>query len=265
MDQPLDDRGEQRADQSEETPPQAVDVVISDVVAPQTGDGAIAAEVPAPAVDRVISGVPAAIPRHLVTVPAAEAAEYPIPAAPERDRVRWGPVVAGSVVSLGALILLNAFGIAVGASALKPGVDLANWWNWPGVYGGASLIVSLFLGGWVAARAAAAPVPYAGAMHGLLVGVATVAVVGLTSLLGIGNLLGFLGANLAFISDFNPAGTNATTVYDTIKHGSWGTLIFIAAGFIAAAIGGLLASLRNKSTYNRASASGSPELRPARA
>jgi len=262
MDQPLDDRGEQRADQTEETPPQAVDVVISDVVAPQTGDGAIAAEVPAPAVDRVISGVPAAIPRHLVTVPAAEAAEYPIPAAPERDRVRWGPVVAGSVVSIGALILLNAFGIAVGASALKPGVDLANWWNWPGVYGGASLIVSLFLGGWVASRAAAAPVLYAGAMHGLLVGVATVAVGGLVSLVGIGNLLGFLGANLAFIADFDPSAADATPVYDTIKHGAWGTLIFIAAGFVSAALGGMLGSGRRTAMNNMAPVS--PEMRPAR-
>jgi len=260
MDQPQGERGETRADQPEETPPQAVDVVISDVVAPQTGDGAITAEMPAPAVDRVVSDVPAAIPRQLVRIPAAEVAEYPIP---EGNRVRWGPVVAGSVVSIGALILLNAFGIAVGASALKPGVDLANWWNWPGIYGGASLILSLFLGGWVASRAAAAPVLYAGAMHGLLVGVATVAVGALVSLIGVGNLLGFLGANLAFIADFDPNAPDATTAYDTIKHGSWGTLIFIAAGFVSAALGGMLGSGRHTNTYDMAPAS--REMRPARA
>jgi len=261
MDQPQGERGEQRGDQPIEPPPQAVDVVISDEVAPQTVDGAMTTEMPAPAVDRVISDIPAAVPRRLVTVPAAEAAEYPIP---EHDRVRWGPVVAGSVVSLGALILLNAFGIAVGASALKPGVNLANWWHWPGIYGGASLIVSLFLGGLVASRAAATATPYSGGMHGLLVGVATVAVVGLASLIGVGNLLGFLGANLAFISNFNPS-TATTAAYDAVKHGAWGTLIFIAAGFIAAALGGMLVGLRRTSQSNNMATMATPEYRLARA
>jgi len=256
MDQPQFGRGEQPS----EPPPQAVDVVITDEVAPQTVDGAITTEVPAPAVDRVISDVPAAAPRRLVAVPTAEAAEYPTP---EHDRVRWGPVVAGSVVSLGALILLNAFGIAVGASALKPGINLANWWNWPGIYGGASLIVSLFLGGWVASRSAATASAYSGGIHGLLVGMATVSVIGLASLIGVGNLLGFLGANLDFISRFNPS-TATTAAYNTVKHGAWGTLIFIAAGFIAAAIGGMLAGLR-RTSQNNTSAMATPEYRPARA
>jgi len=263
MDQPQGERGEQRGEQPIEPPPQAVDVVISDEVAPQTVDGAITTEVPAPAVDRVISDVPAAVPRRLVAVPTAEAAEYPTP---EHDRVRWGPIVAGSVVSLGALILLNAFGIAVNASALKPGLNLANWWNWPGIYGGASLIVSLFLGGWVASRAANAASAYSGAVHGLLVGVATVAVIGLASLIGVGNLLGFLGANLDFIARFNPS-TATTAAYNSVKHGAWGTLIFIAAGFIAAALGGMLSGWRRRpaNTYSSMNMAGmTPEYRPAR-
>ncbi|MEG3436333.1 hypothetical protein V0288_04305 [Pannus brasiliensis CCIBt3594] len=73
------------------------------------------------------------------------------------DRVRWGPIISGLVVTLASQLLLSALGAAIGLSSIAgsgaprsnaPGVGNAvGWWSV------ISLFISLFLGGWVMARA----------------------------------------------------------------------------------------------------------------
>ncbi|MGC1395918.1 MAG: hypothetical protein WA828_16800 [Coleofasciculaceae cyanobacterium] len=73
------------------------------------------------------------------------------------DRVRWGPIISGLVVALAAQLILSALGAAIGSTFLSgsgaprsnaPGVGSA-----VGIWSIISLLVSLFIGSWVAARA----------------------------------------------------------------------------------------------------------------
>lgn len=73
------------------------------------------------------------------------------------DRVRWGPIISGIVVALATQLILSALGAAIGATFLAgsgaprsnaPGVGTG-----VGIWSIISLLISLFLGSWVAARA----------------------------------------------------------------------------------------------------------------
>lgn len=165
-----------------------------------------------------------------------------------RDRVQWGPIIAGSLFSLGTMILLTLLGVAIGASAFEPGTDLTDWGTEAGIYGGISALIALFVGGWIAARSAAVDGPYAGMMNGLLAGMTAIVALLVAAAMGVDNVLGFLGANLGNIMGF--AGDVArspdadlsaqATAFDSIEDGAWGTLIALALALGAAAVGGLL-------------------------
>ncbi|HAG80649.1 MAG TPA: hypothetical protein DD379_09580 [Cyanobacteria bacterium UBA11162] len=73
------------------------------------------------------------------------------------DRVRWGPIISGIVVALATQLILSALGAAIGSTFLAgsgaprsnaPGVGTG-----VGIWSVISLLISLFLGSWVAARA----------------------------------------------------------------------------------------------------------------
>src|SRR5262245_33810566 len=82
-------------------------------------------------------------------------ADRPVTVMPglEGVRVSWGGIWGGVLVSLAVLILLTSLGVAVGVSAVDPndtsaravGMGAALW-------AGVSLLLSLFVGGLVAAR-----------------------------------------------------------------------------------------------------------------
>lgn len=199
-----------------------------------------------PPVDRVISDAPsyAARARRRGAPAEVQIADYVLP---ERDRVRWGPIVAGSLISLGSMILLAMFGIAVGASAFEPGTDLTDWTTGAAIYGGITALVAMFVGGWVAGRSAAVDDDLAGPINGLLAGMTTIVVLVASAALGVDNVLGFLGGNLANISDFagnvvqgEAADASVQNAFNDIEDGAWGTLIVLILGFGAAAVGGWL-------------------------
>ena len=73
------------------------------------------------------------------------------------DRVRWGPIISGLVVALATQLILSALGAAIGSTFLAgsgaprsnaPGVGTG-----VGIWSIISLLISLFVGSWVAARA----------------------------------------------------------------------------------------------------------------
>ena len=68
-------------------------------------------------------------------------------------RVSWGGVWGGVLVSMGMLLLLGALGVAVGVSTIDPDTaDASKVMTAAGIWGGVSLLVSLFVGGMVATR-----------------------------------------------------------------------------------------------------------------
>jgi hypothetical protein len=85
------------------------------------------------------------------------------------DRVRWGPIVAGTFAALTMLAVLSTLGAAVGLSAYDPGDDPRRFAVGSGIWGVLSLIVSFAFGGWLAARASAVKGPNNGLLNGFMV------------------------------------------------------------------------------------------------
>jgi hypothetical protein len=80
----------------------------------------------------------------------------PIATTNYHDQVRWGPIVAGLAIALSTQLVLSALGVAVGATSIgdsgaprtdAPGVSVGI-----GIWSIISLLISLFVGGWTAAR-----------------------------------------------------------------------------------------------------------------
>jgi hypothetical protein len=73
------------------------------------------------------------------------------------DRIHWGPILAGLVVTLSTQLLLSALGSAVGfttiANSGAPRSDAGDVATGVGIWSIISLFISLFIGGWVTSRA----------------------------------------------------------------------------------------------------------------
>lgn len=83
-----------------------------------------------------------------------------------KDRVRWGPVLAGLFAALATLITLSVLGLAIGASVYDTTGANQNLGLGTGIWAAITAIISFFIGGWFAARSASV----AGHSNGLLNG-----------------------------------------------------------------------------------------------
>jgi len=68
------------------------------------------------------------------------------------DQVRWGPILAGITIALTGQLVLSALGAAIGLSAGATGADAGSVGLGVGIWSIVSLLISLFLGGWVMAQ-----------------------------------------------------------------------------------------------------------------
>lgn len=174
-----------------------------------------------------------------------------------RDRVQWGPIVAGLATTIGTMVLLTVLGLALGASVLDrnaPGTEIGTW---AAIWGAASAIVSFFLGGVVAAKSAAVAGPGTGMLNGLMVGFAAIALILFLTGAGLGNLFGTVGANLGDITtavlgttgaeqavdeaQAQVAETDPRATFDEVRDAAWGTFAGLALALGAAALGGWVA------------------------
>jgi hypothetical protein len=85
------------------------------------------------------------------------------------DRVRWGPVLAGTFAALTALAVLSTLGAAIGLTAYDPGDDPRRFAIGTGIWGLLSMILAFAFGGWLAARAAAVRGRDNGLLNGFMV------------------------------------------------------------------------------------------------
>lgn len=112
-------------------------------------------------------------------------------------RVSWGSIFAGALVAISCQLVLSLLGMGIGFTAIDPateanplsgvGTGALLWWS-------LSMLISLFLGGWVAGRLAGIPRSVDGFLHGFLSwGVVTIAsVLFLTT--AVGATLGGMGS-----------------------------------------------------------------------
>jgi amino acid transporter len=176
-----------------------------------------------------------------------------------RDLIRWGPIVAGLLVTLTTLVVLAALGLAIGLSAFEPG-DVGAADTAATIYGIASAIVAFLLGGFVAGRGAARTGHGNGAFQGLMVGVTAIAVTVFLVGIGAGNLLGAAASDLRAITevatnfeiDSQQAERAARAAYEDAEAGAWGTVIGLLVALAAAALGGLFGGNRRQAAARSA-------------
>jgi len=187
---------------------------------------------------------------------------------PVRNRVQWGPIIAGLVTALTLFILLTILGLGIGASVLEPREAGQEAGTWATIWGAVSIILAFFVGGWIAAKTAAVGGEFGGMMNGLLVGAAGILLVVWLTSTGLGNLFGLLSSNVGDIANLatnvaqqegvspeeaqQEAEGAATQVqeeiqqidpnaaFEAVRNGAIGTFLGLLLPLVAAGVGGYL-------------------------
>src|SRR5215218_4922273 len=154
---------------------------------------------------------PSTVATGVMGVPAVEVdvAEVPL-----RDRIRWGPIIAGVVTAFAVLLFLSVLGLALGVSALGDD-DPQTWGTAAGIWGGLSLLVAFFLGGWMAARAAATLSESDGPLNGFVTGAATLLLLLWLATTALTGALGFFASTVS-----NIAGAAAPVAMEAVDEGA---------------------------------------------
>jgi hypothetical protein len=201
----------------------------------------------------------------LGTYPGTEVGENVMPV---RNRVQWGPVIAGLATAIATFLLMTVLGIAVGASVLDPADSGSEIGTWAAVWGAISAILAFFLGGWIAAKSAAVGGSFAGLLNGFMVGAAGLVLILWLTGTGLGNLFGTLSSNLGDVinvaqetaqqegvttdeaqTEADQAVDNAAaaiedvdsqSTFDDVRDGAFGSFLGLLLPLVAAALGGWL-------------------------
>ncbi|MFN0074588.1 MAG: hypothetical protein ACKVVP_24160 [Chloroflexota bacterium] len=174
-----------------------------------------------------------------------------------RDRVRWGPIIAGVSTALTSLLMLSLLGLAVGLTTVNAGTAAAtgalpeNTGTTAAVWGAVSAIIAFFLGGFMAGRTASVFSRGWGALNGAMVFLIGIPFMlwlagqGLGSV--IGGLSGYAGdlANQAQNTAQNTSPVEVARTASQIRNGAWGSLLGAILGLGAAALGGSAGTRRH--------------------
>lgn len=172
---------------------------------------------------------------------------------PVRNRVQWGPIIAGVLTSIATLLILSVLGLAIGASAFEPRDAGESIGTGAAIWGALSAIVAFFLGGWVAAKTAAVGGPGSGMINGLMVGATILALLLWLVGSGIASIIGAIGSNVVDIANLaqdqgqtaqqaqqQAQTANTQQAFENVRDSAWGTLAGLLLPLIAAAVGGYL-------------------------
>ncbi|MCX6020566.1 MAG: hypothetical protein NTZ05_02335 [Chloroflexi bacterium] len=171
-----------------------------------------------------------------------------------RDAVRWGPILGGAFAATGIMLLLGTLGAAIGLSATQPGVPGAAGGISPtaaGVWSAVSLIVALFIGGYISGRYCFIGGTASGISHGAVTWAVTLVLTTFLAALGavivMANVLGALVvlATTPGAAPISGAGSlpslNAfPNLVGAAAGGLWWTFAALLLGLLAAAAGGWL-------------------------
>jgi hypothetical protein len=172
-----------------------------------------------------------------------------------RDRVRWGPILAGMATALTTLLLMSLLGLAVGLTVVNAGTAAAEG-NVPdglgrnaAMWGALSSVLAFLLGGWVAGRSAAVFDRNWGALNGALVFLVAVPFILWLASQGVGSVLGTLGG---FVGNLipDPNALQNTEPIDVARaaegarNTAWATLGGMLLGLAASTLGGMFGTRR---------------------
>lgn len=173
----------------------------------------------------------------------------------ERDlsRIRWSAVVAGLFLAVATQLVLGLLGVAIGLSAAAEGVTppLEAIGVGTGVYMAVASLVSLFVGGYAAAKLSGSIRRVDGALAGVLTWAASLVVTlfllgssldvtGQRRLLGIN--LNDLRAEAAQMAPGTQAGADRAMAADAAG-AAWGAFVGAIVSLVAATVGGVVGSV----------------------
>jgi len=117
------------------------------------------------------------------------------------DQVRWGPILAGIAIALGTQLALSALAMAIGLSAGATGADAGSVGFGVVIWSIISLLISLFLGGWVMAQSCGPMTKKTAVLNAAILWGATLALSSWLLASGISGAVGAAAANAGEIAN----------------------------------------------------------------
>ncbi|HEY9700171.1 MAG TPA: hypothetical protein V6D10_23155 [Trichocoleus sp.] len=131
-----------------------------------------------------------------------------VAAADYHDRVRWGPILAGLVIALSSQLVLSGLGAAIGLTSIAnsgaPRSDAPDVGTAVGIWSIISLLISLFLGGWVMARSCGPMNRSTALLNGAILWATTLAISAWLLSSGVSGAFGVLASNAGEIINQAP-------------------------------------------------------------
>lgn len=170
------------------------------------------------------------------------------------DRVRWGPIVSGIVVAIATQLILSALGAAIGASFLSdsgaPRSNAGEVGTSVGIWSIISLLISLFVGSWVTARACGPMNRGTALLNGAILWATTLALSSWLLASGVSGAFGVLASNAGDVANQVQRGTvdlpnqapNVTAeqtraIAGNTAKGLWSFVIGSLLGLVASLVG----------------------------
>jgi hypothetical protein len=153
-----------------------------------------------------------------------------------RDRIRWGPIWAGIVTTVGAYLILMLILVAVGAiEPADTGTDVALW-------SGLAALIAFFIGGLATGATSMWQGVDDGIIHGVVMWFAALVLLIALAAFGGGVALGAIDVTDAFDDVTTEDEVDLDEVGDTAQEGARNALIAIVLALAASGAGGAAGS-----------------------
>jgi hypothetical protein len=180
------------------------------------------------------------------------------------DQVRWGPIFAGLVVALSVQLVLSAFGAAVGLTSIgesgAPRSEAAGVGVNIGMWSIVSLLISLFVGGWIVARTTGRMTRSSALLNGAILWASLLALSAWLLSSGVTGAFGIAASNAGSIINqaqstvpSTPSGLTAQQTRDLAGNAakvSWSFVLGSLLGLVASLIGAITGFRQLRSTSN---------------
>ncbi|MBD2774727.1 hypothetical protein [Iningainema tapete] len=180
------------------------------------------------------------------------------------DRVRWGPIISGLLIALATQLILSALFTAIGAGAVegsgRPRTIAPDVAGNVGIWSTIALLISLFTGGWVTARACGPMNRNTALLNGAILWATTLTLGSWLLASGVSGAFGVAASNAGEVVNQvqganlpqnvpNVSAQQARNVAGNLREGLWWFVFGSLLGLLASMIGAV-AGTRSPRTNN---------------
>lgn len=175
------------------------------------------------------------------------------------DRVRWGPIISGLVTAISTQLVLSGIGAAIGLTTIAnsdaPRSNAGDVGSAVGIWAIISLLIALFLGGWITARACGPMNRSTALLNGAILWGTTLALSAWLVSSGVSGAFGIVASNAGdFINQTNSAANlpaNAPDLTAQETRNVAGNAATVGWSFALGSLLGLVAALVGASVGTR--------------